>query len=155
MSNSASQNQYKYEHNNSNWSGTNLAVMIGGFVLFPPIGFIALAWMVFGKNVDIIGTIKGKASKMSRSSHCKGRGHRRHYGNTGNMAFDTYKAESISKLEEEMQRRKEQLKEEQTAFNEFVINLQQSKDQAEFNQFMKAQQAAENAAKNDKEDDSK
>lgn len=145
MNNSTANKQYKCGGSGSNWSGSNLAVMIGGFILFPPIGFAALAWMVIGKNVDIVGTVTGKFNSMSSA---KGKFTKaRHYGNTGNMAFDSYKADSIAKLEEEMQRRKEQLKSEESAFNEFVVNLQQSKDQAEFNQFMKAQQAAEKAVK--------
>lgn len=79
---------------------------------------------------------------------------KRHYGRTGNSAFDSYKADSIAELEKEMQRRKEQLKEEESHFSDFVINLQKSKDQAEFDQFMKAQasaaKAAEQAAKETK-----
>ena len=145
MNHSATNNQYKCRNSNSNWRLPNIAFMVGGFMLFPPVGFAVLAWLVIGKNVDILGTIKSKfnsgAPSMKQQFKAK-----RNYGHTGNTAFDSYKNDSISALEEEMQRRKEQLKEEETQFNEFVINLQKSKDQAEFDQFMQAQKSAAKAA---------
>lgn len=145
MNHSATNNQYKCRNSNSNWRLPNIAFMVGGFMLFPPVGFAVLAWLVIGKNVDIIGTIKSKfnAGAPSMKQQFKSR---RHYSHTGNSAFDSYKHDSISRLEEEMLRRKEQLKEEETMFNDFVINLQKSKDQAEFDQFMQAQKAAAKSA---------
>lgn len=146
MTHSATKNTYKSCTSTSNWQMSNIAVMVGGFVIMPPLGFAALAWMIIGKDVDIVRSVKGLFSKIGSSSNGASKTYRRNYSKTGNSAFDTYKEESITKLEEEMKRRKEQLREEETHFNEFVINLQQSKDQAEFNQFMKAQEAAANAA---------
>ncbi|NRA88668.1 MAG: DUF2852 domain-containing protein [Rhizobiales bacterium] len=150
MNNTATTNQYK-SGSNSNWKLPNIAIMVAGFVIFPPVGFAVLAWLVFGKNVDIANKISNKFNGMSTGRKCCKSSKKRHYGNTGNMAFDSYKADSIAKLEEEMQRRKVQLKEEEVQFSEFVTNLQQAKDQAEFNQFMKAQESAENAVKSNEE----
>ncbi|MBL1421328.1 MAG: DUF2852 domain-containing protein [Alphaproteobacteria bacterium] len=145
MNHSATNNQYKCRNSNSNWRLPNIAFMVGGFMLFPPVGFAVLAWLVIGKNVDILGSIKSKFNSGAPSMKQKFKS-RHHYSHTGNSAFDSYKHDSISRLEEEMQRRKEQLKEEETAFNNFVISLQKSKDQAEFDQFMQAQKAAAKAA---------
>lgn len=145
MNHSTSYNNYKCRNSNSNWRLPNVAFMVGGFMLFPPVGFAVLAWLVIGKNVDIAGTIKSKFNSGSPSMKQQFKS-KRHYGHTGNSAFDSYKADSISALEEEMQRRKEQLKEEETQFSEFVVNLQKSKDQAEFDQFMKVQESAAKAA---------
>jgi hypothetical protein len=44
---------------------------------------------------------------------------------TGNAAFDTYKGETLRRLEEE-----------QTNFEEFLERLREAKDKAEFDQFM-------------------
>ena len=145
MNHSATHNQYKCRNSNSNWRLPNIAFMVGGFMLFPPVGFAVLAWLVIGKNVDILSSIKSKFNSGGPSMKQQFKS-RRHYGHTGNSAFDSYKADSISALEEEMQRRKEQLREEESQFSEFVINLQKSKDQAEFDQFMQAQKSAAKAA---------
>ena len=145
MNHSTTDNNYKCHNSNSNWRLPNVAFMVGGFMLFPPVGFGILAWLVIGKNVDILGTLKSKFNSSSPAFKQQFKS-KRHYGHTGNSAFDAYKHDSIARLEEEMQRRKAQLKDEENNFNEFVINLQKSKDQAEFEQFMKAQTAAAKTA---------
>lgn len=145
MNHSATRNHNKCRNNNSNWRMPNIAFMVGGFMLFPPVGLAVLAWLVIGKDVDILGSIRGKFNSGAPSMKQQFKSNR-HYGRTGNTAFDSYKADSISALEQEMQRRKEQLREEEKYFNEFVINLQKSKDQAEFDQFMQAQKSAAKAA---------
>ncbi|MCJ8324304.1 MAG: DUF2852 domain-containing protein [Rhizobiales bacterium] len=145
MNHSTAHNNYNSNNSNNNWRLPNIAFMVGGFMLFAPVGFAILAWLVIGKNVDILGTVKSKFINSSPAFKQQFKS-KRHYGHTGNSAFDEYKHDSIARLEEEMQRRKAQLKDEENNFNEFVTNLQKSKDQAEFNQFMKAQTAAANAA---------
>ena len=52
--------------------------------------------------------------------------------NSGNSAFDAYKAREVERLEAE--RRK--LAEEQRAFGEFLDRLKKAKDQEEFDRFM-------------------
>jgi hypothetical protein len=49
---------------------------------------------------------------------------------SGNRAFDTYRAETLKRLEEE-----------QRSFREYLERLRQSKDRAEFEQFMQQRRA--------------
>ena len=92
-----------------------IVAMIAGFVAFWPVGLLLVLYM----------TATGKWSM--------GRGHRRSgmrpFGammrGTGNAAFDSYKADTLRRLEDE-----------QRAFEEFLERLREAKDKAEFDQFM-------------------
>jgi len=66
---------------------------------------------------------------MSRNFMSKriGRRHMAHFhgGSTGNSAFDSYRDETLKRLEDE-----------QNAFQTFIQRLREAKDKAEFDQFM-------------------
>jgi len=51
--------------------------------------------------------------------------HRFHTPSTGNSAFDSYRDETLKRLEDE-----------QNAFQSFIERLREAKDKAEFEQFM-------------------
>ena len=91
--------------------GTWLIAMILGFILCWPVGLAILFYM--------LGT-----NRMSRSFFCCNKS-RRSRGATGNAAFDTYKEDTINRLNEE-----------QDAFNGFLQRLREAKDKTEFDQFM-------------------
>ena len=98
------------EHGKMAW----IASMILGFIFLWPVGLIILFYM--------IGTNRmGKCS----SKHRKWHGHRRGFNSTGNTAFDSYREETLKRLEDE-----------QSAFQSFLGNLRAAKDRAEFDQFM-------------------
>lgn len=93
-----------------------IAAMVLGFILFWPVGLALLAYMIWGKQM------------FGRS--CKTDGmHRRHPRNlresTGNHAFDSYRADTLRRLEDE-----------QSAFHDFLDRLRKAKDQTEFDSFM-------------------
>jgi hypothetical protein len=88
-----------------------IAVMIVGFVLFWPAGLAILAYMIWSKRM---------CSRQRRRCLPNSR-----FDGTGNSAFDTYREETLRRLEEE-----------QTAFQAFLDRLRKAKDQAEFDQFM-------------------
>lgn len=96
-----------------------IIAMIVGFVLFWPVGLALLAYMIW-------------SNRMS----CNSWGHRaRHVrtmatAETGNVAFDTYRTETLKRLEEE-----------RAAFTAFLDQLRAAKDQAEFDQFMASRRA--------------
>ena len=93
-----------------------IAAMILGFIFFWPIGLAILIYAIGSKRM------------MSCKKHRKG-----HYGRfrpTGNHAFDTYRDETLKRLEEE-----------QGAFESFLDRLRQAKDKAEFDQFMNEQRS--------------
>lgn len=63
----------------------------------------------------------GSCNSRSRSRHAT----RHKFRSTGNNAFDTYKADTLRRLEDE-----------QDAFEAFLQRLRDAKDKSEFDQFM-------------------
>lgn len=102
------------EHGSKAW----IATMILGFIFLWPVGLVILFYM--------IGT-----NRMGKNCN-RGKWHRRgrHSFSTGNTAFDAYRDETIKRLEDE-----------QSAFQSFLNNLRDSKDRAEFDQFMREKNA--------------
>jgi Protein of unknown function (DUF2852) len=133
---------YQYERRPLFRSGWEVAAMVAGFIIFFPAGLAILGYFIWRKKMGE-GTmtpagVKGewrrwkqemKAQWKSSSEASGGFGMHR---NSGNMAFDAYRAEVLRRLDEE--RRK--LDDEQRAFNEFVLKLRRAKDQEEFDRFM-------------------
>ncbi|MCY4169725.1 MAG: DUF2852 domain-containing protein [Rhodobacter sp.] len=108
--------------------GAWIALMVVGFIIYWPIGLAVLAYMIWSK-------------RMSKESLSRGRGYARHrYGTrfkeTGNAAFDAYKAETLRRLEDE-----------QVAFEAFLQRLREAKDKIEFDQFMDERAKATRADK--------
>lgn len=121
------------------WSVWEIAAMVGGFIVYWPLGLLAL--FLKWKNGEMWpGAANTKAPwsafKMPRfgdfgswpKRETSGFG----FGSTGNAAFDDYRAETLRRLDEE--RRK--LEEEGRAFRDFVEKLRRAKDQDEFDRFM-------------------
>jgi hypothetical protein len=104
------------EHGKPAW----IAAMIAGFILIWPVGLAILGYMIW-------------SGRMGWS--CNGHPRRRmaHAGaSTGNAAFDEYRAETLRRLEEE-----------QAAFTDFLDQLRQAKDKAEFDQFMASRRSGD------------
>lgn len=98
----------------SHGKGAWIAAMVLGFILFWPVGLAILFYMIWGKKM--FG--KGCAHRANRM-------HRGGFATSGNMAFDAYKAETLKRLEDE-----------QSAFDDFLRRLRETKDKAEFDAFM-------------------
>jgi hypothetical protein len=96
--------------------GAWIAAMVLGFIFFWPVGLALLAYMIWSKRMF-----------SSCGNRYRNHGHHRSYGfkSSGNTAFDAYKAETLRRLEEE-----------QDNFQNFLKRLRDSKDKAEFDQFM-------------------
>jgi hypothetical protein len=118
------------------WSGTEIAVVIGSFIVFWPLGIAALAVKL------VKGELWRGASdaappwqnwKQSRTDAQQAwSGFRGQQGSTGNAAFDDYRKTQLDRLEQE--RRK--LDDERRAFGEHLAKLRRAKDQEEFDRFM-------------------
>jgi hypothetical protein len=96
--------------------GAWIAAMVLGFIFFWPVGLALLAYMIWSKRM------------FSKSSRSCGRTMGRHMSMnrpTGNAAFDAYKADTLSRLEEE-----------QNNFETFLERLRAAKDKSEFDDFM-------------------
>jgi hypothetical protein len=89
-----------------------IAAMVIGFVLFWPIGLALLFYMIGSKRMGC------HSWKNRRHQHGA-------YSGTGNTAFDSYREETLKRLEEE-----------RDAFVKFLEELRSAKDRAEFDQFM-------------------
>ncbi|MGH1465454.1 MAG: DUF2852 domain-containing protein [Cognatishimia sp.] len=98
----------------SKGKGAWIAAMVLGFVFFWPVGLALLFYMIWSKRM------------FSKKRSCA-RGRRRMHvmTPTGNSAFDAYRDEMISRLENE-----------QASFEEFLKRLREAKDKSEFDQFM-------------------
>lgn len=97
--------------------GAWIAAMVLGFIFFWPVGLALLAYMIWSKRMF--------SSKSRRG--CRAHSHRQSHGlrSTGNSAFDAYKADTLSRLEEE-----------QVNFEAFLERLREAKDKSEFDAFM-------------------
>ncbi|MGL4235534.1 DUF2852 domain-containing protein [Tabrizicola sp.] len=106
-----------------------ITAMVLGFVIFWPVGLALLAYMIWGKQM--FGHSCGKHRNHDdyrysyRYSYRGGKHSQRSASETGNYAFDNYKAEALRRLEEE-----------QEAFEAFLQRLRTSKDKTEFDSFM-------------------
>lgn len=115
------------------WSPWELGVIVLGFVVFWPVGLIALFWKLF-KGELWPGSAAGGAPWANWRGFETGKWlwPDRHRTYSGNSAFEAYKAQELDKLEQ--LRRK--LLDDQKAFGEFLERLKRAKDQEEFDRFM-------------------
>ena len=116
-----------------NWSAAEIVAMVAGFVIFWPLGLLAL--FVKMKNGEMwTGATQGAApwANWKMPSTDKWRSASYGFASSGNAAFDDYKCTQLARLEEE--RRK--LDDEQKAFRDHLARLRKAKDQDEFDRFM-------------------
>ena len=91
-----------------------IATMVIGFIFFWPLGLSLLAYMILSKRMfskSCTTRRMGRTMTTMRS--------------TGNSAFDSYKADTLRRLEEE-----------QHNFEAFLERLREAKDKSEFDEFM-------------------
>ncbi|MFI0396559.1 DUF2852 domain-containing protein [Paracoccus jiaweipingae] len=91
-----------------------ILAIIAGFIIAGPLGFILLFYAVWSKRMFANST-RRHARHSARSLSAE----------TGNIAFDSYRAETLKRLEDE-----------QRDFEAFLEKLREAKDKAEFDQFM-------------------
>jgi hypothetical protein len=116
----------------SRWSALNIVLMVIGFAVFWPLGLAMLAWIVWGDEIgrragDLKSQFRGFADRAPFAGATYAR-------DTGNVAFDEYRAAELRRLEDE--RRK--LEEMRTEFEGFLKDLRRVKDKEEFDRFMEA-----------------
>ncbi|MEI4486331.1 DUF2852 domain-containing protein [Frigidibacter sp. MR17.14] len=94
-----------------------IAAMILGFVFCWPAGLALLGYMIWSKRM--FGCSRRREGGFSKSFAPT------RFRSSGNSAFDAYKADTIDRLERE-----------QEEFEGFLRRLRESKDKAEFDQYM-------------------
>jgi len=101
--------------------GAWIAAMVLGFIFIWPVGLALLIYMIWSKRMHSSYGCSGRHS----NKHWHHRRHHRSFQGTGNAAFDSYKQETLTRLEEE-----------QEAFQTFLQRLRESKDKTEFDAFL-------------------
>ena len=115
------------------WSAYEIIAMVAGFVIFWPLGLLALFLKLWNGEMWK-GAAEGNAPWAGWKIPSSDSWRTAQYGfaSSGNAAFDEYKRTQLARLEEE--RRK--LDDEQKAFREHLARLRKAKDQDEFDRFM-------------------
>lgn len=101
--------------------GAWIAATILAFVVFWPAGLALLAYMIWSKRLFSNGAGCRRARAADDRSWARSHGFR----SSGNSAFDAYKAQMLERLERE-----------QEEFEAFLKRLRESRDKAEFDQYM-------------------
>lgn len=95
-----------------------IAAMILGFIVFWPVGLALLAYMIWSKRMFTRHACGRRAASIFNATK-----------SSGNSAFDSYKSDTLKRLEDE-----------QIAFEGFLQRLRQAKDKQEFDAFMEDRQ---------------
>ncbi|MGV6813128.1 MAG: DUF2852 domain-containing protein [Brevirhabdus sp.] len=95
-----------------------IVAMVLGFIFIWPVGLALLAYMIWSKRMFNCNANPSRRAHWKQ--HC-----RQTFKTSGNSAFDSYKAETLRRLEEE-----------QDAFEAFLQRLREAKDKSEFDEFM-------------------
>ena len=118
------------------WTPATIALMVIGFMVFWPLGFAMLAYIIWGDRLDgfkrdvnratdgIFAGCRRGSDKAARWGHGSAR--------TGNVAFDDWREKELERLAEERRKLDEMLAE----FDEYARELRRAKDQDEFDRFM-------------------
>jgi Protein of unknown function (DUF2852) len=127
-----------------------IALMVLGFIVYWPVGLAILAYIIWSGRMgcgwhgrpggDIEHWRQRAVERVNRAAEhwerkrARWEGRRQHWGGprggglseTGNRAFDEYRAEALRKLEEEA-----------NEFRAFLERLRMARDRAEFDEYMK------------------
>ncbi len=122
------------------WGPLTIALMVLGFVVWPPLGFIVLGYIIWGEylggSAEKAQGLVNRGRQFARENCGPGKrwGHNGFRNSaSGNAAFDDYREEQLRRLDEERRR----LDEEINAFHEYMANLRKAKDREEFDRFMR------------------
>lgn len=121
------------------WSPLTIALMVLGFLVFWPLGFAVLAYILWGEMWGGSGERAERwMHRQKRWAERQGRDFGFRSTSSGNAAFDAYREEQLKRLDEERRR----LDEEVDAFREHLRNLRMARDREEFDRFMRERNAA-------------
>ncbi len=125
------------------WTPATIALMVIGFMVFWPLGFAMLAYILWGDRLDGFKRDVNRATD-GMFKGCRRHAYRGHYAHTGNVAFDEWREKELERLAEE--RRK--LEEMRSEFEDYFRELRRAKDQEEFDRFMRQREARKSAGGN-------
>jgi hypothetical protein len=105
-----------------------IAATVAGFIVFWPVGLGLLGYMIWSKRMFSRHCSMDYSHESHHDRHMMRemwKARRHGFRSSGNTAFDAYKADTIDRLQRE-----------QTEFETFLKRLRDSKDKAEFDQYM-------------------
>ena len=109
------------------WSGANIAAMILGFIIFPPLGFVVLVWTILGHPIqELPGWISCKWSQFFGSRKAGA------HSDSDNRVFNDFQQTQYDRIREI----KEEIRNRAEAFRVFRDHLKRRQDQKEFDEFM-------------------
>ena len=129
------------------WTPLTICMMIFGFIIWWPLGLAMIAYILWGNQFQGpfdnaqhgFKAAERKFRAAARDSKWRERGPFANTDNdrpTTNMAFNTYRAKEINRLQEEHKRLDDEVRE----FEEFLANLRHARDKREFDNYMNARQ---------------
>lgn len=105
--------------------GAWIAAMVLSFIFFWPVGLALLAYMIWSKRMFSKSCAMSHGRRHEMHRHMRGGFGPMGFRSSGNSAFDSYKADTLDRLQRE-----------QDEFEAFLARLRASKDKAEFDQYM-------------------
>ncbi|MCP3687151.1 MAG: DUF2852 domain-containing protein [Gammaproteobacteria bacterium] len=109
------------------WSGANIAAMVLGFIIFPPLGLAVLAWTILGYPIqELPGWIRDKWNQVFRSRSVQSK------SKSGNSVFNDFQQTQYDRIQEI----KEEIRKRAEAFRAYRDNISRRQDQQEFDEFM-------------------
>lgn len=119
------------------WTPATIALMVIGFMVFWPLGFAMLAYIIWGDRLDGFKRDMNRATDGIFAGCRRGADKAQRWGNgrvasTGNVAFDDWREKELERLNEERRKLDETLAE----FDEYARELRRAKDQDDFDRFM-------------------
>ncbi|GGE21561.1 hypothetical protein GCM10011390_46120 [Aureimonas endophytica] len=119
------------------WTPATIALMVGGFMLYWPLGLAVLAYIIWGDRLEAFRTDVNRSTDrffcgMRRAGWGRGRAAPFTMDRTGNVAFDDWREAELRRLDEERRR----LDESRAEFEAYARELRRAKDQEEFDRFM-------------------
>ena len=108
-------------------------MMVGGFMIFWPLGLAMLAYILWGDRLDgFKRDVNETTDRLFGGLKRSGGGSPFGAPRTGNVAFDDWREKELSRLDEERRR----LHEAEAEFAAYARELRRAKDQQEFDRFM-------------------
>ncbi len=116
------------------WTPATIALTVIGFLVFWPLGFAMLAYVLWG---DRLNGFKRDVNRATDGmwARCRTSGfspRARSWSGTGNVAFDDWRQKELQRLDEERRKLDEMYEE----FDAYARELRRAKDQEEFDRFM-------------------
>ncbi|MBZ9996337.1 DUF2852 domain-containing protein [Mesorhizobium sp. BH1-1-4] len=131
------------------WTPATIALMVIGFMVFWPLGFAMLAYIIWGDRLEGFKRDVNRATDGIFAGCRRGSDKAARWGNgsarTGNVAFDDWREKELERLNEERRKLDEML----TQFDEYARELRRAKDQDEFDRFMANRNKSTAPAKTD------